>query len=323
MKRIFMLIPDYTACGYYRAIMPAVHCAEQLKAEGIELVASPNLDIREQYDAYILHRFPTVKFCAHLSELKKRAKIVWELDDDLWQLPAWNPASGEVTAVDLENLDAALDLSDFIIVSTMPLLKVVGEQRPCVVCPNLIDCNWFPPDVPDWDRKPRVLWTGSKSHVMDAGCPSLDTAIAANAGRIRLSTFGCWAKFALAHEHIDPVPFTDYFAKLGEIRPHIGICPLFHCRFNHCKSNLKYLELAAGGACVIAQDMAPYDLIDHGETGLLAQYDWEWQLSFLLDCPKDAREIAAAGQEYVRREWSWQSGKGKDVWLDTFRMIAA
>ena len=119
MFRIFMHYPDRTACGLYRARLPVQYCQEELKAEGIELIGSETLDLNEHFDAYVLHRFLSLDFVKPVERFKQQGrKIIWEIDDDLWSIPADNFFSREVGYWHRAALNWMKEVADFILVPT-------------------------------------------------------------------------------------------------------------------------------------------------------------------------------------------------------------
>jgi tetratricopeptide (TPR) repeat protein len=85
----------------------------------------------------------------------------------------------------------------------------------------------------------------------------------------------------------------------------IGVCPLLPTDFNRCRSDVKFLELAAHGVAAICSELPPYvNTVRDGQTGLLfATLD---QLGSALDAlVTDAgrrRTLAAAAHAYVREQ---------------------
>src|SRR6185437_14224390 len=95
MKRIFMHYPDQGAQGWYRSLAPVLHCKQQLRDEGIELLCGESLTSADldNFDAFIFHRAVMPSFMPVIQGLiNKGKKIAWELDDDIWHIPYWNPA---------------------------------------------------------------------------------------------------------------------------------------------------------------------------------------------------------------------------------------
>src|SRR5271165_5233349 len=135
---------DNTACSLYRAILPTKHCKEDLSKEGIELICSDRLDLRPDYDVYIFHRSIPPGHLEEVKSLKAEGKKIWfELDDDHWNLPPWNPSN--VQSADLKVLDYVLDeVADKIIVTNENLANVIQRPDKTYIAPNLIDCNQYP-----------------------------------------------------------------------------------------------------------------------------------------------------------------------------------
>src|SRR5271154_3925883 len=101
MKRIFFGIADKSACSYYRFTLPYKYCKDDLLKEGIELVSDEYLNFSDEYDAYVFPKAFRAGFLDHIQGLKDKGKrIVSSLDDDMWNLPPWNPANSQSLGLD-------------------------------------------------------------------------------------------------------------------------------------------------------------------------------------------------------------------------------
>lgn len=103
-----------------------------------------------------------------------------------------------------------------------------------------------------------------------------------------------------------PCEIGDYPTWLAEKRVDVILAPLWDSKFNEGKSNIKWLEATALGVPVIAADLAPYQDIEHGKTGLLAKKPIDYY-KLLKRLYKDKRErevLAANALEVVREKYS-------------------
>ena len=88
-------------------------------------------------------------------------------------------------------------------------------------------------------------------------------------------------------EYHESVDVEKYEMALQDLRLDVAIAPLLNSKFNHSKSNLKWLEYSACGVPTIASDVVTYAEIDDGHTGMLenTQQDWYGALTHLIDNP--------------------------------------
>src|SRR5690348_14099694 len=122
--KIFNCVPDENATGYYRAVLPGRHLAKQ----GYDITTSTDL-AHLDYDVFILHRVIKQSFKPVIEDILSQGKRLWlELDDNLTNVPDWNPAS--VWATDKTNLELfrwSCQVAHRLIVSTSPLRRALAE----------------------------------------------------------------------------------------------------------------------------------------------------------------------------------------------------
>jgi glycosyltransferase involved in cell wall biosynthesis len=344
--RCYLNQADRGACSYYRARLPWKHCADQLKADGIDLVLSETLDTSEEFDAYLVHRVVHPQFMPYLEHIKSRGKkIVVEIDDDVYHIPAWNPAASVFGQKELDTLNRTFDLADQIWVSTAPLAEVINRGDKVKVLPNLIDSNDYPARTRHDDGKVRVLWAGSIHHDADIGPlePVVEELIRRHGDKVEFIFFGAWPEglsrwvrirhtnlatsvprsdLARSLSYVDPVDLSDYPATLCGLGADIGLCPLADVKFNESKSGIKAMEYALAGAAVIATDLPPYSgLTRHTIPPGNHPGEWARAIDRLI---RDRDERAVARNETTRRvlvDHSWQ-GPRRNLWLDAFRGLA-
>ena len=86
----------------------------------------------------------------------------------------------------------------------------------------------------------------------------------------------------------------------------IGIAPLLDSHFNRSKSNLKWLEVAAIKAPVVASDLVTYGNIKNGVTGYLARTEDDWYKYLSKLIKNDELRIEMGNNAYcdAKRNWS-------------------
>lgn len=231
-------------------------------------------------------------------------KIVYDLDDNIWSLPAYNPGK-KVFDVHQDGFRQCAMLADLLTVSTQGLATAARTgfklfDKEIVVVPNSIDFNMFSQkDVQRNDDQVVIGWGGSNTH-------SLDTAIAFESvctvldknPKVKMQIIGAPAlevitekievkgvkqlrkitrssKIGLhSQSEFKPwVPIGEYANRMCSWGWDIALAPLEDNRFNKSKSNLKCIEAAAIKVPCLCSDVQPYN-----EFCSLGGQDLKWLL---------------------------------------------
>jgi glycosyltransferase involved in cell wall biosynthesis len=207
-----------------------------------------------------------------------------------------------------------LQLADGVTVTNQHLAAMARRytDKPVCVVPNSIDLDWWrqvlatagPRVVPS----PTIGWAGGQRPDRDV------TAMAIAWGRVAKRrtdvTFVIigWQPDVIA-EHVPEnrivrlqwLPVGEY--PINFVNIDIGCCPLSSESFNRSKSAIKAYEYAAAGAAVVASPRPYKQVVQHGETGYIAETadEWEAALVALLESPNRRKRMA---QNLVHRvEW--------------------
>lgn len=252
-------------------------------------------------------------------------KIVYDIDDDLFHVPFWNPSSAVYGAEEVQQrLRICMGLSDLLTVSTSRLKEIVRIQLsrnghkhlpPIAVLPNRIDLSrWRKKTKKRTDGKIVIAWAGSPTHKLD-----LDVVVHAlktlliDRPQVMLVFVG-YRPQALGEERVMYFPWVSvsrYQNVLLSVKPDIAILPLVQEPFNDSKSNIKFLEFAAMRASCVASDVGPYaETIRDNHTGLLVrdnvEEDWIEGLKLLVDDAEYRKTLAQNALEQVRAGWSME-----------------
>lgn len=327
---VFGWLADRTGCGTIRVMQPL----DTLAAErGIETMYHEKIETKGFMPKVIVGQ----RVCKngpsalwhHISGNEQRPKLVFEVDDDLWNIDASNALAyswfingydrknGEIADVQ-GNLRMNIAAADRVTVTTPALAEIVGQWNDDVrVIPN-----YMPEWVLDWERPQRdrltIGWMGSSTHSMDwaeADNHVRKFMLRNPDAQFHLIGGSYGERFKLNPGQlvetgwIDGVEKTwkaiDFDIALAPLRPHV---------FNRSKSNLKALEAAALGIPIIASDCGPYpDFVEHGKTGFLVKRDHEW-VKYLHILAEDAdlrAEMGAAAKEKARQ---WTLEGNIDQW---------
>ena len=339
--KIFLHIPDNSACTVYRAEMPMLHLYSDLSMNGIHITGDNKTLPKEIFDVYIFNRLIRPDFYINIIDplLKMGKQLVWQCDDDIWNIPEWNPASKLLNVQDLNSTELYLDKCKSIWVSTDELASTIIHPEKIKVLPNLIDLNKFDEVTHENYGPIKIVWCGSSSHDKDFDVivePIIKIA-EKHKDKVAIIFWG-YLPTALANFEREPgfpyaslIPKYDnlffgewfsnreYFHKLRELKPDIALMPLDNCKFNYSKSNLKYIEMSMAGAACIATDLPPYESIQNKETGLKVKNGQEWYdaLDELIQNRDYRLKLNTNACEQIRQKYCWQCPT-RQLWLQAF-----
>lgn len=239
----------------------------------------------------------------------RKTNLVIDVDDDMFHINPLNyaykfhyPGSPKNEAVKY-----LISKADHVIVSTEPLAEVIREVNPKVtVIPNTIDPKiWEVPIKKNKGKKVRIGWISSANHEQDI--PAFKEAM----GEVLIKY--PQAEFLVVGYDSEMLDFPhkvvlgtsgyeEYPAFLASLGLDISIAPLIDDKFNHSKSNIKWMESAMCEIPMVASNITPYsDSIEHYKTGYLAKNKAEWvkYLSWLIENPEKRKETAKNAKKAV------------------------
>lgn len=255
-------------------------------------------------------------------------RIVYDVDDNLFDLPPWNPVAKFFMNDDVRiNIEHFLRHCDAITVSTEPLRQAYSKYNEHVyVLPNSIWAGVTVPRRAKNNRIPVVGWSGAIGHEMDFDrCrDALEALQETGEAYIKLFCNPDFPESPLT-QNMPFVPWKGYYAVLAALDLDVGLAPLAPHRFNeHGKSNIRYLEYALAGTPIIASNVGPFAAtIDHEETGILIEDDSEWLpwIRRLIAEPELADRLAANALEDVRARFDIE--KNWMMWRKVYRDIVS
>lgn len=321
--------PSKSAFSYLRAACPVRFCCDELAESAINLSAKTvltraDLDV---FDIFIFHGVCREHFLPHVEWIAQNKRLVWSLDDDLFQMPQWNPNRSLIEGSGLQVLQHCLSLAQNVIVTTNRLRIALGHRAKTAVCPNLINLEDYTSSVGKRSAvRPHVLWAGGDTHAADLELIA-DLPDKVDRGRLtffgdspvglkeRIKDYDCYVGAGQTEvRYVPPVVFSEYHTTLARINADIGLCPLVDCAFNRAKSELKVLEYWAMRMPVIASAAEPYKsfvrdggrLVPAGQSFVGAEVSYD---------------MGEAGYERVRKHHAWQSRWARLKWIDTFQKL--
>ncbi|MCQ8831742.1 glycosyltransferase [Streptomyces malaysiensis] len=309
---VFGWAADETGCGFYRIALPM----QGLTGLGHRVAHSMKMpsEARDIPGTVIVGQRVCKPEPSKLWQqlAKQGRKLIYEVDDDLWNVDASSPVAHEYFA--RPEIRAALqrniEVATAVTVTTDPLAERVAQWNPNVhIVPNA---------VPDWlvDHQPQqrddgvltIGWGGSATHAMDFDqvADQLRRFLTRNPGtefHCIGNNYATWMRIPANRARFTPwVANVEDF--LRTIDYHVGIAPLRPHVFNQAKSALKALEAGALGIPIVASAVRPYeDYVWDGTTGYLVRRDHEWAacLRSLAYEPDMRREMGMAAREQARQ----------------------
>jgi glycosyltransferase involved in cell wall biosynthesis len=291
------------------------------------------------YDVCVVQRcclaqqFDFLKLAAQLG-----MKIVYDIDDNVWEIPEYNPAYQTLTQ-HRDGFKACIRMVDVVSVSTKALAKAVrkhvkfmvsmrtGREIPIIVAENRIDERMFVPPVTS--EVTIVGWAGSSSHIGDLDL--IEDAIrncATQFPQVQFQFRGCGLP---ATSQLPKLPNFDFklwmpVAEYGCRMPlwgwSISLAPVIDNEFNSAKSNIKMVEAGYCGIPCLASAVRPYDeFVSHDPELrwlLCSGYaGWARKLKDLLHDKARREELGLRMRDVVRRHYSMD--KPHEGWEEVFK----
>jgi hypothetical protein len=226
------------------------------------------------------------------------------MDDNLFELPDYNPAKKYCTDERLLNISKNLSVVDGIICSTEPLADYLKRFNPnTLVIPNGVSHN-FKYRILN-NSKLRVGWCGSKTHDGDFSTALID-ALTELQNEIEIVIYGDIPN-CLSHLNIERHPWTEvneYYQTLYNLNLDVGLIPCRDNLFNRSKSNIKYIEYSICSTVSIADTVYPYsNSIIQNETGLFR--NWYKHLKWLIDNKEERLKLSRHAYDYVNKNYTY------------------
>lgn len=253
------------ACAFYRMFIPHINIQ---KSEFI--IRYGHLDVREidGYSVAVVQRLMSELNLTTIQRLKKAGKrIVYDLDDDIWNLPGYNPAK-KTYDQEKDNFWKCAKEADILTVSTRGLMTASKTSfkldKEILIVPNAIDFNLFRTKKLSKDDLIIIGWGGSNTHSDDLK-EALDVFedIFKEYPNVRLEFAGHPPDHPIANHPQTRfrmwVAIGEYANRFASWGWDISIAPLENNRFNRSKSNIKMLEAAALGIPCLVSDVQPYN----------------------------------------------------------------
>ena len=319
MKILYILDSQFAwknGCWFYRVRVPAT----ELRSRGHEIkLLTLGRELKDDWlefpDVVVYGRGYGIDPIPSMEKFKEAgAKIVYDLDDDVWSVNPDNPSNN--AAVDRrEQIEGAVKIADVVTTPSKILQKKLKKLNKNVVfCPNALDFGVYKSSP---ENEPlRIGFFGGATHWGDLGLvldpliqlqkeygfmfilggmtksPLIDDIYSIRQivkqgaeperREYHKSVLDMFEKLRkLEYVHIPWHSPELYPSVLSDVSLDIGVAPLKDNEFNHSKSALKFYEYAAIGIPTIASKVSPYK----EEVGYCAKNnfsDWYKKLETLL-----------------------------------------
>ena len=202
-------------------------------------------------------------------------KIIYDCDDDVWDLPDFNPAQKILTA-HKDGFNACIRFCDVVTVSTRTLAKVLrrnvkfmvnartGREIPIVVVENRIQEGIFAPPSPPSGLV--VGWGGSSSHIGDLALVDRACLVAMEENPLVVVEWrggappaDCLTAKHARYRHVYWTPVAEFAARMPVWRWSIALAPCTDHSFNESKSAIKMVEAAYCKIPCLASWIRPYE----------------------------------------------------------------
>lgn len=299
-----------SAVSLYRSLGPLTELRKKMDLH-ILFLEKPNESTLHLADIIFMER-PCTATHVSLAQTARDARVpLWiDYDDLLFGIEEENPTyAGYMNPDAQERVKTLLSLADVVTVSTAELgrrLAPYTREAPEVIRNGLLDR--FLHLQKTHNPAGSINWRGSETHVKDLFEFKDPILCAAKkySGKKAWTWMGYnpWfitQEMSREQSFIFPTsPPADYFRAICEINPAIQIVPLSDNPFNHCKSDIAYLEATLAGAVCIGpqwEEWAP-------ETACAALYKNAIHFAEVLDeCmtnPKLTAALHSAALHYVK-----------------------
>jgi O-antigen biosynthesis protein len=312
---------DTAESGHVRIIQPFELLRDAGVLEGHVVESLPHLAEFTRYnpDVIVMQRAIDHDRLSAMQRMKvfSNAFKVFELDDNLLELPVDHPYRKFQPEDAQETLRLALQFVDRVLVSTPALANLLGDRHSHIqVLENrLLAAAWSQlSSRRQRGQKPRVGWA------MDMDLSAFEGVVKAFAEDVE------WVFIGSISEHFRPYatqfsrrtsPYL-YPSTLAALDLDLALVPMTQSPFNDCKSHLPLLEYGACGIPVICSDVPAYqgDLPVTRVKNTIS--DWTDAIRAHLDDPALSARLGDALRAHVLDKWMLDAqsvSAWRDAWL--------
>lgn len=171
--RVYWPLQDDTACTKYRSEMPFAYMQTKEDEYYTEASRFFSHNSLSYFDAIWINRAPSGNVMAIVESVKRDGKVlIYEADDDLFNIPEWNPAHKYYTEDIKRQIRTSMAMADFCVSTNEHLANLLSKNSgglKCFVGPNLLNMEEYIQTVAGRELDPR--WTGYHLVKDDKGSP--------------------------------------------------------------------------------------------------------------------------------------------------------
>lgn len=317
------LLPDGShACAQIRTLGLLEYLAKRKDIKLSVLKDKKSEAYLTDFDYLVLQRYGGKKALQLMLSAKRLGiPVSVDLDDDFINLPWYNPNADTFKRFPESTLlKAILSGANQLIVSTPALKEAVLEYNPNIqILRNVVDTELFSNKHPKEDTPIRIGYIGTATHQEDLKpvIPALKKLIEEYKGRVELVFIGDVPTALQHHEHVRYLGWFNAYHNaayaLSHAGIHLAIAPLLDIRFNHAKSEMKFLEYGASGIVGVFSDLPSYrNVVRDGENGVLVPEHttkaWFDALKSLIDDPMRIEKMSLQARKDVEKRHSLRLG---------------
>jgi glycosyltransferase involved in cell wall biosynthesis len=324
------------ACAMWRLHVPHLNYPG---SSFFVFASRPNFSRIVGQDVCIVQRCCTKDHFEFIQLVRKLGMtIVYDLDDNMWEIPRFNPAHSVLTAYK-DGFATCMQYTDVISVSTSKLKRAVekhvkigknpgtGLDIPIIVTENKMEKRMF--SEPMQREEVVVGWAGSSSHIGDFEIME--------EGLIEAAQEHPWVTFEFRGCPPPPqinnlpnsrfmlwYPVAEFCSRMPTWGWSIGLAPLIDNPFNAAKSSIKMLESAYCGIPCLASHVEPYDRFTSHDSELrwllcYGKYSWARKLRELINDKARREELGRRAKAVAEEHYTWQ-GK-HEGWERVFEAV--
>ena len=299
---------------------------------------SPNLNVIAGCDIVVVQRccsLPQFQFIATCRQLGM--KVIYDLDDDVWDLPEYNPAHENLMKM-REGFTSCIRLTDVVTTSTEVLKKrirsnvkqmtnrVTQKEIPIIVCENRIDERLYATPR----KRPQFIigWSGSSSHIGDLLIMEKALKAVVEEHRdVQVEFRGCQPPPVFDgmrnFYHRPWVPVAEFQSRMPVWGWSIALAPVTDHPFNEAKSAIKIIEAAYCKIPCLVSWVKPYDDFCSHDPELrwllcAGPSAWEKKLRELVNNEGRRSELGARMYTVMRDHYSFR--RPHEAWEEAFRV---
>lgn len=323
--KVLCVMADYIASSQIRLFSP-LNLLERDRKVQCRVIIARKETFRQEYidwcDIVVFQRVKDKRWFQLLKYANRTGKItIYDIDDNLLRLPSEHPEyqSNLFKRFKYQRRYVRfLRHARAVTVSTQPLADSFSKlNRNVFVLPNYVDADFFNAVKADGGKDNSAVtigYFGTPTHEADFRdiLAALTRVVAEYKDRVKLLFMGYLPSMLAAHPQTQFVGFKNSYSAwardLSSMHIDFAIAPLKANDFNHCKSNIKFLEYSICGIPAIYSNVAPYQgCVRQSCTGFLVgdslQESWYQAIKLFIDSPELRRKIGESAHRCVRENF--------------------